>query len=137
MKSCRQESAVLDLPLLMDPEDDGTPAPAPTFMRPYQGKIRIRIKGREFLVPEGQKVLRIFQYLRESFELDVGRFCWNHDCQTCSFSFEDGRGQVRNALACQKIAEDGMEIRTVPWPIKVLRPLEPGDEDEDTGPRLR
>lgn len=102
----------------------------PAYLRPYEGKIRVRIKGRDFLVPEGQKVLRVFQYLSRTFELDVGRFCWNHDCQTCSFSFEDTRGQTRRALACQKIAEDGMVIRTVPWPIKVLEDLEAPSQEE-------
>jgi predicted molibdopterin-dependent oxidoreductase YjgC len=88
--------------------------------------IRIRIKKREFLVPEGQKVLRIFQHLRKHFLLDVGRFCWNQECQTCSFSFTDPQGKQRTALACQRIATEGMEILTTPWPIKEI---EDGNEE--------
>lgn len=98
--------------------EPGPPGNEP-FLKPYQGYVRVRIRGREFDVPEGQKVLRIFQYLGDHFELDVGRFCWNDECHTCAFRFVDPRGRRRTALGCQKCVFDGMDILTVPGPIRI------------------
>ncbi len=99
------------------------------FLRPYTGYVRITIRGRSFEVPADNKVLRIFQYLSDYFELDVGRFCWNDECHTCAFRFVDRGGKRRTALGCQKHVHEGMEILTVPGPIKVRD--EAAFEDED------
>lgn len=94
------------------------------FLRPYDHYEEITIKGRRFEVPAGQKVLRLFQYLAEAYDLDVSRFCWNDDCHTCAFRFVDSQGRKRTALGCQKVAFDGMEILTVPAPIRERAPEE-------------
>lgn len=101
------------------------------FLRPYEGKVRVRIRGREFEVPEDNKLLRIFQYLSEHFELDVGRFCWNAECHTCMVRFVDPQGRRRTALACQKKVFDGMEVLGVPRSIRIKDPEAFEAEDEE------
>jgi predicted molibdopterin-dependent oxidoreductase YjgC len=99
------------------------------YLRPYDRYESITIRGRSFEVPAGQKVLRLFQHLSEAFELDVSRFCWNDDCHTCAFRFVDPQGRRRTALGCQKVAFDGMEILTVPGPIRVREDSALAEED--------
>lgn len=103
------------------------------FLRPYEGYVRLTIRGREFEVPEGQKVLRIYQYLSEDFDIDVARFCWNDDCHTCAFRFVGPNGRRRTALGCQKTVFDGMEVLTVPGGVRVRETAGLEEEDpEDT-----
>lgn len=99
------------------------------FLRPYTRYVTVRIRGREFEVPADNKVLRIFQFLSRDFELDVGRFCWNDECHTCAFRFVDPQGTRRTALGCQKLVFDGMEILTVPRPIRILEDGSLEEED--------
>jgi len=77
----------------------------------YEKEIRIRIGGKDFLVPENNTLLRIFQHL--AFEISYGRFCWNGDCHNCLFSYRSGADE-KKALACRVKVTEGMEISELP-----------------------
>lgn len=80
------------------------------MFRPYSRLVRIRIFSRSFEVPENNHLLRCLQFLAPE-PISYGRFCWNEECQECRVSFDTGEGtQVRNALACKLIVEDGMRV---------------------------
>ena len=83
--------------------------PGPLF-HPYDKLVKISIAGREFEVPEGNMLLRAFQYLSPE-EVAHGRFCWNEDCQYCRVSYHTGdASQTRIALACKLVVKEGMQI---------------------------
>ena len=83
--------------------------PGPLF-RPFDKLVKIAIGDKEFEVPEGNMLLRDFQYLSPE-DISYGRFCWNEVCQEWRVSFDMGEGTpVRNALACKLIVEDGMRL---------------------------
>ena len=56
-------------------------SPGPLF-RPFEKMVKITIRGKEFLVPEDNMLLRGMQYLAPE-TISYGRFCWNEDCQYC------------------------------------------------------
>ena len=49
--------------------------PGPLY-KPFEKLVRISIVGKEFEVPEGNIMLRAFQYLAPE-NVPYGRFCWN------------------------------------------------------------
>src|SRR5438128_2092482 len=66
--------------------------------------------GKEFEVPEGNMLLRAFQYLSPE-DVALGRFCWNEECQYCRIKYDMGEGTpLRTALACKTIVQDGMRV---------------------------
>jgi NADH dehydrogenase/NADH:ubiquinone oxidoreductase subunit G len=77
----------------------------------YEKEIRIRIAGKEYLVPENNTLLRILQHL--SFEISYSRFCWNGDCHNCIFAYRSG-AQEKKALACRVKVTEGMEVCGLP-----------------------
>ncbi len=87
-----------------------------TLLEDYEREIRIRIGGRDFLVPENNTLLRILQHL--AFEISYSRFCWNGDCHNCIFSYRSG-AQAKKALACRVQVVEGMEITELPEGIGV------------------
>ena len=89
----------------MDQDRLGVP-----LYRPYQKLISIRIRGKEFSVPENQILLRAFQYLSPE-TISYGRYCWNEECQYCRVSFKRPGGEkVTQALSCKMMAEEGLEV---------------------------
>jgi NADH dehydrogenase/NADH:ubiquinone oxidoreductase subunit G len=85
----------------------GTPGP---LYKPYQGLVKIKLIDKEFEVPEGNMLLRAFQYLSPD-DVAMGRFCWNEECQYCRVKYDTGEGTpVRTALACKTIVQDGMRV---------------------------
>jgi hypothetical protein len=84
-------------------------SPGP-LMRPYQGLVRIQIRGRDFEVPDSNMVLRCLQFLAPE-DISYGRFCWNEDCQYCRVTYDLGEGTpVRKAISCKLMVQDGMRI---------------------------
>jgi hypothetical protein len=78
--------------------------------RPYQKLIGIRIRGKQFSVPENQILLRAFQYLSPD-TISYGRYCWNEECQYCRVSAKRPGGErVMQALSCKMIVEEGLEV---------------------------
>jgi 2Fe-2S iron-sulfur cluster binding domain len=88
------------------------------MFRPYSRLVRITIFSRSFEVPENNHLLRCLQFLAPE-PISYGRFCWNEECQECRVSFDMGEGsQVRNALACKLIVEDGMRVLGITSELK-------------------
>jgi predicted molibdopterin-dependent oxidoreductase YjgC len=84
-------------------------SPGPLF-HPYEKLVKITVQGREFMVPENNSVLRCFQFLAPE-RISYGRFCWNEDCQYCRVDYDTGEGtQVRKAISCKLMVQDGMRI---------------------------
>lgn len=82
-----------------------------TLLDDYEREIRVRIGGKEFMVPENNTLLRILQYL--SCEISYSRFCWNGDCHNCIFAYRSGALE-KKALACRVKVAEGMEILDLP-----------------------
>jgi NADH dehydrogenase/NADH:ubiquinone oxidoreductase subunit G len=86
-----------------------------TLLDHYEREIRVRIGGKEFMVPENNTLLRILQYL--SCEISYSRFCWNGDCHNCIFAYRSGALE-KKALACRVKVAEGMEITNLPEGIR-------------------
>jgi len=92
-------------------------APGPLY-KPFEGLVKIQILGKEFQVPEGNILLRAFQYLAPE-EVPNGKFCWNEECQYCRVHFDDGEGtKERIGLSCKMVVKDGMRITECDKEIK-------------------
>ncbi len=87
-----------------------------SLLEAFEREIRIRILGREFLVPENNTLLRILQYL--SFKISYERFCWNGDCHNCLFAYRSGTEEEK-ALACRVEVKEGMEITRLPEGVRL------------------
>ncbi len=91
--------------------------PGPLF-RPFDKLVKIAIGDKEFEVPEGNMLLRDFQYLA-SEDISYGRFCWNEECQYCRVSFNLGPDTPeRVALSCKLMVQDGMRVTEVAQEIR-------------------
>jgi hypothetical protein len=99
-------------------------SPGP-LLRPYERLVKITIMEKEFMVPENNTLLRGFQYLAPE-GISYGRFCWNEDCQYCRVTYDTGEGtQVRKAISCKLMVENGMRILDMASEIKYcLRDLD-------------
>lgn len=102
--------------------------PGPLF-RPYERMVKIHIKGKEFTVPDGNMLLRVFQFLAPE-TIPYGRFCWNEDCQYCRVTYDHGEGTPSHvALSCKLMVKGGMRVTDFAQEIKYcLRTLDLGDE---------
>ncbi len=84
-------------------------APGPVF-RPYERLVKITVKGKEYEVPDGNMLLRAFQYLAPE-DIPYGRFCWNEECQYCRVTYDLGEGTPPHvALSCKLMVQNGMRI---------------------------
>ena len=102
--------------------------PGPLF-RPYERMVKIQIKGKEFTVPDGNMLLRVFQFLAPE-TIPYGRFCWNEDCQYCRVTYDHGESTPAHvALSCKLMVKGGMRVTDFAQEIKYcLRTLDLGDE---------
>ena len=90
-------------------EDNYQTKPGPLY-KPFEKLVQITILGRPVEVPEGNIMLRAFQFLA-SEDVAQGRFCWNEDCQYCRISYHTGdESQTRVALACKLVVKEGMQV---------------------------
>jgi len=98
------------------------------LFRPFERLVTITIRGKQCEVPEGNMLLRGFQYLAPE-NVAYGRFCWNEECQYCRVTYDLGEGTPsRVALSCKLMVQGGMRITEVAQEIKYcLRGLELGD----------
>lgn len=86
--------------------------PAPLF-KPYEKLVKISIVGKEFEVPEGNIMLRAFQFLAPE-NIPYGRFCWNEDCQYCRVNYDLGPNTPnRQALSCKLLVKEGMRVTEI------------------------
>ena len=86
-----------------------------TLLDDYDKEIRVRIGGKEYLVPDNNTLLRILQHL--ACEISYSRFCWNGDCHNCIFAYRVGALE-KKALACRVKVAEGMEILNLPEGIQ-------------------
>jgi hypothetical protein len=83
--------------------------PGPLF-RPFEKFVTITVGDKEFQVPEGNMLLRAFQYLSPE-DVSYGRFCWNEECQYCRVNFDLGpKTQNRVALSCKLMVQEGIRV---------------------------
>jgi NADH dehydrogenase/NADH:ubiquinone oxidoreductase subunit G len=94
-----------------------TKVPGPLY-KPFEKLVKITILGKEVEVPEGNILLRAFQYLAPE-DVACGRFCWNEECQYCRVNFDQGEGtQQRVGLACKMVVKEGLRVVEAPQEVK-------------------
>ncbi len=104
-------------------------SPGPIF-RPYERLVKIVICGKEFMVPEGNMLLRAMQYLAPE-TISYGRFCWNEECQYCRVTFDLGEGTPSHqAISCKLMVQEGMRVLEMAQEIRYcLRTLDWGEKN--------
>lgn len=75
----------------------------------FEQLVEIDIGGEKALVPENNKLLRCFQYLKTE-TVSVGEYCWNGDCVNCQIWYEGEDGEIKSALACRMYVKPGLVI---------------------------
>ncbi len=75
----------------------------------FNSLVEIEICQTRAKVPENNKLLRCFQYLRMD-AVSVGDYCWNGDCVNCQVWYKAEGGDVKSALACRLYVREGMVI---------------------------
>lgn len=60
-------------------------------------------------VPENNKLLRCFQFIRAE-TVSVGEYCWNGECTNCRVWYKTDTGETKSALACRMYVEPGLII---------------------------
>ncbi len=107
------------------------------LFRPYEKLVGIKIRGKQFSVPENNMLLRAFQFLCPD-TISYGRYCWNEECQYCRVSVTRAGGEkVQQALSCKLMVEEGMEINELSAELaynllQLFRP-DPPDSSEPAG----
>ncbi len=80
------------------------------IFRPYEKLVEILILGKPFLVPEGNTLLRAFQFISPS-TIPYGRFCWNQECQYCRVMCQlPDEDAARPVQSCKFMASPGISI---------------------------
>ena len=109
--------------------------PGPLY-KPFEKLVKISIVGKEFDVPEGNIMLRAFQFLAPE-NIPYGRFCWNEECQYCRITYDTGEGtKAHVALSCKLVVQEGMRVTEINQEIRYcLRTLQlpPAKKPEPTG----
>jgi NADH dehydrogenase/NADH:ubiquinone oxidoreductase subunit G len=91
------------------PNEGGTTATGEIF-RPYERLVEITVRGKNFLVPERNSLLRCFQFISPE-TIPYGRFCWNQECQYCRVSCQlPDEDQPKPILSCKFMVSAGMNI---------------------------
>ena len=112
--------------------DTGQSQPSP--FRPFTRLVAIQIRGKTFGVPEGNPLLRGFQYLCPE-PISNGRYCWNEECQYCRVTVTRPDGHVQQALSCKLIVEDGLAVEELSsellWNLRSL--FNGGDSSSSSG----
>lgn len=71
--------------------------------------VEIEICSQRAEVPENNKLLRCFQFLKMD-SVSVGDYCWNGDCVNCQVWYRSDEGEIKSALACKVYVRPGMVI---------------------------
>jgi len=75
----------------------------------FNDLVEIEICASQARVPENNKLLRCFQFLKMD-TVSVGDYCWNGDCVNCQFWYMGEDGEIKSALACRMYVRAGMVI---------------------------
>lgn len=88
------------------------------LFEPYTQLIPIHYKGKQYMVPENNTLLRVLQYLNE--EVAYGNFCWNGDCRNCMIVIRRDEGsQEVTAVACLTKVVSGLHIIKLPLGVSM------------------
>lgn len=71
--------------------------------------IEIELCRNRTRVPENNKLLRCFQYIKMD-AVSVGDYCWNGECANCQVWYRAQDGEIKSALACRLYVQEGMVI---------------------------
>jgi hypothetical protein len=75
----------------------------------FKDLVEISICKERSMVPENNKLLRCFQYIKMD-TVSVGDYCWNGECTNCLIWYRTEEGELKSALACRLYVRPGMEI---------------------------
>jgi hypothetical protein len=88
------------------------------LFRPYDKLVKITLGEKQFEVPDGNMLLRAFQFLSPE-DISYGKFCWNEECQYCRVTYDLGPDTPnRTAISCKLMVQDGMRVTEVAQEIK-------------------
>lgn len=71
--------------------------------------VEIKLCQNRALVPERNKLLRCFQYIKMD-AVSIGDYCWNGECANCQVWYKAEDGEIKSALACRMYVRPGMVI---------------------------
>lgn len=75
----------------------------------FEELVEIDLCRNRTMVPEKNKLLRCFQYIRMD-AVSIGDYCWNGECTNCQVWYRAEDGEIRSALACRTYVRPGMVI---------------------------
>jgi hypothetical protein len=78
----------------------------------FESLVDIEICRKPAQVPENNKLLRCFQFIRMD-TVSVGDYCWNGDCINCQIWYQTESGETKAALACRMYVRPGLVITRV------------------------
>lgn len=109
---------MMEFPGVADENQDGIERSADDLYEPYSKLIPIYIKGKEYMVPENNTLLRVLQFLNE--EVAYGNYCWNGDCRNCMIVIKrTADSQEVTAIACLTKVVPGLHITKLPLGVSV------------------
>ena len=105
----------------VDENQDGIERSDNDLYEPYSRLIPIYYKGKEYMVPENNTLMRVLQYLNP--EVAYGNFCWNGDCRYCMIVIRrDKDSQEVTALGCLTKVVPGLQIIKLPLGVSMEPP---------------
>lgn len=75
----------------------------------FEELVEIHICRNWIKVPENNKLLRCFQYIKMD-AVSFGDYCWNGECTNCQIWYQSEDGELRSGLACGLYVRPGMII---------------------------
>jgi 2Fe-2S iron-sulfur cluster binding domain len=97
---------------------DGIERYADDLYEPYSKLIPVYYKGKEYMIPENNTILRCLQYLNP--EIAYGNFCWNGDCRNCTVVIRrDANSQEVQAIGCLTKVVPGLHIIKLPLGVSI------------------
>jgi len=79
------------------------------LFEPFDKLVDIDICNHKVTVPENNKLLRCFQYVKTE-SISLGEYCWNGDCVNCQVWYKAAEGEIKSALACRMYVKSGLII---------------------------
>ena len=83
----------------------------------FEELVEIDLCTNRTMVPEKNKLLRCFQYLRMD-AVSIGDYCWNGECTNCQVWYKADDGEIKAALACRLYVRPGMVITALSANLK-------------------
>lgn len=98
---------------------DGIERSSDDLYEPYSKLVPIYYRGKEYMVPENNTLLRCLQFLNE--EVAYGNYCWNGDCRNCQIVIRrDAKSQEVTAIACLTRVVPGLHIVKLPLGLSIV-----------------